>query len=91
MKEIDLHIQSLLENTNEMLPKEILEYQLNVFRKELDDAISKRYYKITFIHGIGQGSLKDEIWKLLKNKSGIVFFEAPYKEYGRGATEINIL
>lgn len=47
--------------------------------------------KIIFIHGVGNGRLKQEIISVLKATRGISFQDASYKEYGFGATQVNIL
>jgi dsDNA-specific endonuclease/ATPase MutS2 len=42
------------------------------------------------IHGVGNGKLKQEILAILKTVDGIEYFDASYKDYGYGATEIRI-
>ena len=70
---------------------EILQVQLKHFQKNLDEAITNRYYKIVFIHGVGNGRLKQEIVAILKNHNKEVSFQdGDYKKYGFGATEVII-
>jgi dsDNA-specific endonuclease/ATPase MutS2 len=69
---------------------EILDYQISIFRRELDKAIDTRAKKIIFIHGIGNGRLKFEIIKILKTYKKIEFQDASYQKYGFGATEVLI-
>ncbi len=90
VKEIDLHIDELLENYHGMGKVEILDYQISVFRRELDKAIDNRLRKIIFIHGIGNGRLKLEVIKILKTYKKIEFQDASYQKYGFGATEVLI-
>ncbi|HEX7414823.1 MAG TPA: Smr/MutS family protein, partial [Bacteroidia bacterium] len=61
------------------------------FQKNLDEAITNRSYKIVFIHGVGNGRLKQEIVAILKNHSKEVSYQdGDYKKYGFGATEVII-
>jgi dsDNA-specific endonuclease/ATPase MutS2 len=70
---------------------EMLNIQLERFEKELDEAMAGNTRKITFIHGVGNGRLRQEIAAILKQTPGVTFQDAPYKEYGYGATQVNIL
>ena len=90
-KEVDLHIAELLDNTSGMSNFELLTIQLERFTKELDSAIEKHMKKIVFIHGVGNGRLKQEIIKILNATHGITYHDASYKDYGYGATQVNIL
>lgn len=89
-KEVDLHIEELVDNTGGLSNFEKLNIQLERFEKELDEAIQKNMKKITFIHGVGNGRLKQEITSILKTTRGVTFQDAPYKDYGYGATQVNI-
>jgi hypothetical protein len=89
-KEVDLHIHELIENTNGLSNFEMLNIQLERFGKELDEALSKNMKKIIFIHGVGNGRLKQEIISILKTTKGVTFHDASYKDYGYGATQVNI-
>jgi len=90
-KEVDLHIEELVENTNGLSNFEMLNIQLERFEKELDEAIAKHMKKLIFIHGVGNGRLRQEIQSILKKTRGVTFQDASYKEYGYGATQVNIL
>jgi hypothetical protein len=89
-KEVDLHIEELIDNTNGMSNYEMLNIQLERFEKELDLAITKSMKKLIFIHGVGNGRLRQEIHSILKKTKGVSFQDAPYKVYGYGATQVNI-
>jgi len=86
--EIDLHIHELIESHKGMSNAQILEVQLKHFRYELEKAISNNARKITFIHGVGVGRLKQEIHQILKTYERIRFQDASYARYGFGATEV---
>ena len=87
--EIDLHIQELIDNTDGLSNREILEIQLEKVEAEMNAAIKSRANKIVFIHGLGQGVLKQEVTNLLKSKFRKYYFQdASFKEYGYGATMV---
>jgi len=69
---------------------EMLSVQLEHFEKELDEAILKGMKKIVFIHGVGNGRLKQEIIAILKTIKGVTYQDGSYKDYGFGATQVNI-
>lgn len=89
-EEVDLHIEELLENYKGMENAEIIRIQLSVFNKTLDNAILSKKRKIIFIHGVGNGRLKSEIRKILAGYDRVTFYDASYKKYGWGATEVLI-
>jgi len=87
--EIDLHIHELLEDTRGLSNHEMLEVQLGRFRNELDTAIENGTRRVVFIHGIGNGTLKQELRKELSTKyKKYDFQDASFKEYGYGATMV---
>lgn len=87
--EIDLHIHELLEDTRGLANHEMLEVQLGRFRNELETAIANGTRRIVFIHGIGNGTLKQELRKELTTKYKKYYFQdASFKEYGYGATMV---
>ena len=46
--------------------------------------------KLIIIHGVGEGVLKDEVRLFLSKKEGIEYFDADYREYGKGATAVEL-
>jgi hypothetical protein len=89
--EIDLHAHELLETTAGMSNGDILEYQLDVFRKTLEAYKQKKGQKIVFIHGKGDGVLRKAILQELKYKyKGYESQDASFREYGFGATMVTI-
>jgi len=46
--------------------------------------------KMVFIHGVGEGVLREELYTLLRRYEGIKFYDADFKKYGAGATEVYI-
>lgn len=87
--EVDLHIHQLVDSEKEMTNFEILNIQLATAKKKLEFAIAKKTQRVVFIHGIGEGVLKRELYQMLK-KYPVEIFEASYTNYGQGATEVYI-
>lgn len=88
--EVDLHIHHLTESTRGMTNFDMLNLQLDTARGQLEFAIRKRIPKMVFIHGVGEGVLKQELETLLGRYNNIKFYDADYKTYGFGATEVRI-
>jgi dsDNA-specific endonuclease/ATPase MutS2 len=91
IKEVDLHAGAILHSTKGMQSHEILSFQLNELSKAFENTYKSRIKTLIVIHGKGKGRLKEEVHNYLKAKSGIEFFDASWKEYGGGATEVNFL
>jgi len=87
--EVDLHIPELLDDYKNLSNSEILNIQVSVFRRSLEHAIQSKFQEITFIHGIGNGVLKNEIRRILNDEYSYLQFEdASYHRYGYGATMV---
>ena len=89
--EVDLHIDALLDDTTGMGNAEMLNYQMDVFRKTLDEYRTNTGQKIVFIHGKGDGVLRRAILDELKRKyRNYSSQDASFREYGYGATMVTI-
>lgn len=88
--EVDLHIHKLVKSYGHMNNYDILTLQLDTAERQLHFAISKRIPKMVFIHGVGEGVLKEELYYLFNRYEGIKFYSADYQKYGAGATEVYI-
>ena len=89
--EIDLHINQLLDTTAGMSNKEMLDYQMSKFREVMEENKNKKRRKIVFIHGKGDGVLKNEIIKAIRKEyKKMDYQDASFQEYGYGATMIII-
>ena len=87
--EVDLHIDSLLDSTKGMNNGDILLYQLDKFNEVMNLYKNKRGTKVVFIHGKGDGILRQAILKELKNRyPKSKSQDASFREYGFGATMI---
>lgn len=81
--EVDLHLREELDTLKS--DHEKLLAQLKYFRRCMDAAIAHRIKKIIFIHGVGKGTLKQEVIHALKKFERVRHYDAPYKKYGFGA------
>lgn len=91
LREIDLHIHELLDAYEGMTAQEILDYQMDQFRREMERAMKEQVKKIVFIHGKGDGVLKAELRRELKHKyRKHQFQDASFQQYGFGATMVYI-
>lgn len=88
--EVDLHIHNLTESTRGMTNFDMLNLQLDTARGQLEFAIRKRIPKVVFIHGVGEGVLRQELETLFGRYNNVKFYDADYKTYGLGATEVRI-
>lgn len=86
--EVDLHITELIDNISGMSNVDMLKIQMDYFRKCMEQAELEKMTKMIFIHGVGNGTLKTEIQRYLRNTPGVEFYDAPYARYGMGATEV---
>ncbi len=84
---VDLHAGELLDTTAGMTPADILEYQIDTFRKKMDGCIRTKGKRIVFIHGKGDGVLRNRIAQELRRRyPRCNWQDASFREYGFGAT-----
>ncbi len=89
--EVDLHIHELLDKHEHLSNSEIVDIQLKHFERTLRIAETKKIARVVYIHGVGQGVLRAEIRKILHQfYPNCEFMDAPYQNYGYGATEVRI-
>ncbi len=88
---VDLHIEQLTKNHRTLNNAEMLELQMNTFLSKFEQAIASGMDDITFIHGVGNGVLRQEIQRRLSGHKNVAWFEDAQKEkFGYGATRIKI-
>lgn len=88
--EVDLHIHQLVKSTRGMSNYDILNIQMETAKRQLAFAMEKRIQKVVFIHGVGEGILKEELHYLFKKYDNLKYYDADYQKYGLGATEVYI-
>ena len=88
---VDLHATELLETTAGMSAADILNHQLDVFRKTMDEYKGKKGVRLIFIHGKGEGVLRHAIIHELNYRyKNCPYQDASFQEYGYGATQVTI-
>lgn len=88
---VDLHADEVLETTAGMNAADILHYQLDVFKKTMEEHKKSRGQKIVFIHGKGEGVLRQALLQELKYRyKNCMWQDASFREYGYGATQVTV-
>lgn len=89
--EVDLHIAELVDTTAGMQPADMLHLQLEAVRRTMREHDRRKGQKIIFIHGKGDGVLRDEVRRLLRREWGKAELQdASFREYGFGATLVTV-
>lgn len=87
--EVDLHIEKLTNDYKGLSPSDMLAIQLGEFQRQLDKAIAYHQSSLIVIHGIGKGTLRNEVHEILRHTPEVKSFVNQYDpRYGYGATEI---
>ena len=87
---VDLHIAELVENIAGLSSHDMFKIQMDYFKKMLDSAIAADYAKVTFIHGVGNGVLKNAIIEELKSYGNTKNHRASIAKFGVGAIDVMI-
>ncbi len=87
---VDLHIGEIVDNIAGLESHDIFQLQLNHFRKALESAMAEGYRKVTFIHGVGNGVLKNAIIKEIKEYENLEESPASIIKFGVGALDVAI-
>ena len=85
---VDLHLHEVVSYTSNMTNHEKVLAQLDRAKSALEEAESKRIKKVILIHGVGKGKLKKELHHFLNGKTNINYYDADYRRFGQGATEV---
>ena len=64
---IDLHIELLTPYFDQMDNFDIVQMQLDVCQKKIDEILNSTFQKLIIVHGIGSGILKKEVHALLES------------------------
>lgn len=88
---VDLHANSLLDTTAGMTAADILNYQVETIRKTMEAHKTEKGKRIIFIHGKGEGVLRQAlIHELTYRYKACRYQDASFQEYGYGATQVTI-
>lgn len=89
--EVDLHIHELVDNIRGLSNADMLNMQIDEFRRVMDENLRHKGQKIVFIHGKGEGVLRQALLKELAHRyKGHEVQDASFREYGFGATQVTI-
>ena len=88
--EIDLHIEKLGVNFKGKSNAQIVQMQLDAAKDFIDKSMLAGKREVVLVHGVGNGTLKQEIHKFLKSYYGIKFEQADARNYGEGATLVHL-
>lgn len=89
--EVDLHIAELIDTTRGLSAADMLNLQIDHFRRIMDENLKNHGQKIVFIHGKGEGVLRNALMKELNYRyKGHDVQDASFREYGFGATQVTI-
>ena len=88
---VDLHIAEVVDNIAGLTSLDMLNLQIGQFNKTLESAMASDYTKVTFIHGVGNGVLKDKIIAELENYSNTKNQMASISKFGVGAIDVLIV
>ena len=87
--EVDLHAPALGLDERRLTSAEILHFQLREARKAIDLALATHQRELILIHGVGKGTLKSELHRLLdQTKGGLSYVNEFDSRYGYGATRV---
>lgn len=87
---IDLHIGELIDNISGLSSRDMFTIQLGYLRKTIENAIKNDYRKVTFIHGAGNGVLKNAVIEELKKYEHLEGRMASISKFGVGAIDVVI-
>jgi len=86
--EVDLHVNKLVRDYGNLTSFQKLNLQLDTAKRQLEFAMRKKIQKVVFIHGVGEGVLKEELGYLFRRYENLKYYDADYQKYGMGATEV---
>lgn len=88
---VDLHISELVDNIRGLSNADMLNLQVDEFCRVMDQNLRNKGQKIVFIHGKGEGVLRNALMKELNHRyRGNDVQDASFREYGFGATQVTI-
>jgi hypothetical protein len=86
--EVDLHIHNLIDKQHGMDKYDMLNLQIDTARNKIEWAHRSNIPKLVFIHGVGEGVLRQELEFLFDRYDYLKYYDADYQKYGKGATEV---
>lgn len=87
--EVDLHAEQLTDSLRGMSNADIIQMQLSTLQTYLRLAINNHQERITIIHGLGKGKLRDEVHRILSQTPEVdSYVNEWHGKYGFGSTEV---
>lgn len=87
---VDLHIGEIVDNIAGLSSHDMFLLQMRHFERTLESAMANNFVKVTYIHGVGNGVLKNAIIRKLKDYESLENKGASLAEYGQGALDVII-
>jgi hypothetical protein len=87
---VDLHIGEIIADFKHLSPTEIMKIQMDYFTKCVESAVERNFRKVTFIHGVGNGTLKSAIMRKVQEYEHADSHLASLAKFGVGAIDVNI-
>jgi hypothetical protein len=87
---VDLHIGELMADFKHLAPYEILKIQMDYFTRCIESAAERNFRKVTFIHGVGNGTLKSAIMRKVQEYEHAESHLASLEKFGVGAIDVTI-
>jgi hypothetical protein len=87
---VDLHIGELIDNIAGLSSHDMFNIQIAYFKKALESALGSDYHKVTFIHGVGNGVLKNAMVEELKAYENLESKMASISKFGVGGLDVMI-
>jgi hypothetical protein len=87
---MDLHIHELVDRHEHWTNTEIVNFQMNFLKRELEQLMRRRVKIVHIIHGVGEGVLRTEVRHYLRSFANCEINDLAYTRNGFGATEFII-
>jgi dsDNA-specific endonuclease/ATPase MutS2 len=87
---IDLHMHEIVDSHQGWTNTQIVQYQLEYLRKQLEVLMRKRVRRVEIVHGVGDQVLMKEVRTYLRKFKGCEINDKSYTRNGFGATEFII-
>ncbi len=90
-QKVDLHFEEIPGVEKDYPDSDKMKLQMHYFENQLDAAIAAGMAEITFIHGVGNQTLRLNIHKYLSQHAAVAYFKDAHKEkFGYGATLVQL-
>ena len=88
---LDLHFDKLVKNPQEYDPWERLFIQKEKLQETLDFCRANKIKNLEIIHGLGDGTLQNMVYEVLKNSVHIEFEENEFFKHSSASVRVIIL